>query len=170
MDVSQLKFLGYGVLIGLLVAVWVAVSAWLKRRDALAEVQRLRSHLHDHMEVTSEGTLKQKQTIEKLRAENENLRVTLKAWQQKPDRRELRMLQVYDHAVQQLLANAPGFAPHWQNALRDADQHVAQIDSGLIAFARRLVMPPAPPKLRDPMEPQESNAAPNPRKNEYEDE
>jgi len=170
MDISQLKFLGYGLLIGLCVAVWVAISGWLKRRDMEAELQRLRSHLHDHMEITHEGTHKQKQTIEKLRVENENLRVTLKAWQQKPDRRELRMLQVYDQAVQHLLANAPGFAPHWQNALRDADQHVAQIDSGLIAFARRLVMPPAPPKLRDPVDAQDPNAAPNPRKNEYEDE
>lgn len=170
MDLSQLKFLGYGVLIGLLVAVWVAISGWLKRRNMEAELLRLRSHLHDQMEITSEGTQKQKQTIEKLRAENENLRVTLKAWQQKPDRRELRMLQVYDQAVQQLLANAPGFGPHWQNALREADQHVAQIDSGIIAFARRLVMPPAPPKLRESLEPRETNPPPNPRKNDYDDE
>lgn len=165
MDLSQLKFLGYGLILGLLVAVWVAVSGWLRRREALAEVQRLRSHLHDQMEITSEGTQKQKQTIEKLRAENENLRVTLKAWQQKPDRRELRMLQVYDHAVHQLLANAPGFAPHWENALRDADQHIAQIDTGLIAFARRLVMPPTPAKLRDPTE----QRAPAPEKEDFED-
>jgi hypothetical protein len=165
MDLSQLKFLGYGVLIGLVLAVWVAISAWLKRSNMEAELQRLRSHLHDQMEITSEGTQKQKQTIEKLRVENENLRVTLKAWQQKPDRRELRMLQVYDHAVHQLLANAPGFAPHWENALRDADQHVAQIDSGLIAFARRLVMPPTPAKLRDPTE----QRAPGPEKEDYED-
>ncbi len=165
MDVSQLKFLGYGVLLGLFVALWVAVTAWLRRRDVLAEVQRLRAHLHDQMEITSEGTQNQKRTIEKLRAENENLRVTLKAWQQKPDRRELRMLQVYDHAVHQLLANAPGFAPHWENALRDADQHVAQIDSGLIAFARRLVMPPTPAKLHDPAE----QRAPAPQKEDLED-
>jgi hypothetical protein len=165
MDVSQLKFLGYGVLLGLFVALWVFVTGWLRRRDALAEVQRLRSHLHDQMEITSEGTQTQKRTIEKLRAENENLRVTLKAWQQKPDRRELRMLQVYDHAVHQLLANAPGFAPHWENALRDADQHIAQIDSGLIAFARRLVMPPTPAKLRDPSEQRPAG----PQKEDYED-
>jgi hypothetical protein len=144
MDMSQLSFLGYGVLIGLAVAVWVGFSGWRRRRDIEAELRRLRDHLHDQMEITHEGSRQQKLMLEQLRAENENLRVTVKAWQQKPDRRELRMLQVYDHAVHQLLSSAPGFSVHWENALREADQHVAQIDTGLIAFARRLVLPPGP--------------------------
>jgi hypothetical protein len=146
MDARLLSYFGYGVVAGLAVALWVAVSAWLKRRELQAEVLRLRAHLHDHMEITHEGSRQQKLTLEQLRTENENLRVTLKAWQQKPDRRELRMLQVYDHAVHELLAKAPGFSPHWESALREADQHVAQIDSGIIAFARRLVMPANPAK------------------------
>jgi hypothetical protein len=150
MNESHLYFFGCGVLLGLAAAVWVGISGWRRRRDAEAEVRRLRAHLHDHMEITHEGTRQQKHRVEQLRMENENLRVTLKAWQQRPDRRELRVLQVYDHAVHQLLANAPGFSPHWENALREADRHVAQIDSGLIAFARRLVMPP--PQVRDPRE------------------
>lgn len=141
MDATQLTYLGYGVLIGLAVASWVAISAWLRRRALLAEVERLRRHLHDQMEITHEGAQQRRVELERLRQENENLRITLKAWQQKPDRRELRMLQVYDHALHQLLQNAPGFSPHWETALRDAEHAVAQIDSGLVGFARRLVMP-----------------------------
>jgi hypothetical protein len=141
MDTTQLTYLGYGVLVGLAVAVWVAIAAWLRRRALLAEVERLRRHLHDQMEITHEGAQQRRVELERLRLENENLRVTLKAWQQKPDRRELRMLQVYDHALHQLLQNAPGFSPHWETAMRDAEQSVAQIDSGLVAFARRLVLP-----------------------------
>jgi hypothetical protein len=151
MDQSQLTFLGYGVLIGLAVAIWVAISAWNRRRALDAELRRLRQHLADQMEITHEGAQERKRELERLRQENENLRITLKAWQQKPDRRELRMLQVYDHALHQLLANAPGFSPHWENALSDAEQHVAQIDSGLVAFARRLVMPRTG-KRREPEE------------------
>jgi hypothetical protein len=150
MDTSQLTFLGYGVLVGLAVAAWVAFSGWRRRREIEAELRRLREHLHDHMEITHEGSRQRNAVLEQLRVENENLRVTLKAWQQKPDRRELRMLQVYDQALHQLLADAPGFSPHWEKALRDADQHVAKIDTGLLAFARRLVLPPGPPKPRDP--------------------
>jgi hypothetical protein len=149
MDQSQLTFLGYGVLIGLAIALWVAISAWNRRRSIEAEVRRLRQHLSDQMEITHEGAQQRKMELERLRQENENLRITLKAWQQKPDRRELRMLQVYDHALHQLLSSAPGFSPHWENALQDAEQHVAQIDSGLVGFARRLVMP-RPGKRREP--------------------
>jgi hypothetical protein len=151
MDESQLTFLGYGVLIGLAVALWVAISAWNRRRAIEAELRRLRQHLQDQMEITHEGAAQRKLELERLRQENENLRVTLKAWQQKPDRRELRMLQVYDHALHQLLSNAPGFSPHWENALGEAEQHVAQIDSGLVAFARRLVLPLSG-KRREPPE------------------
>jgi hypothetical protein len=141
MDASQLTFLGYGALIGLAVALWVGISGWRRRRDVEAELERLRRHLHDQMEITHEGAHQRKQEIERLRLENENLRVTLKVWQQKPDRRELRMLQVYDHALHQLLSNAPGFSPHWENALREAEQHVEQVDRGLLGFARRMVLP-----------------------------
>jgi hypothetical protein len=141
MDQSQLTFLGYGVLIGLAVAIWVAIAAWNRRRSIEAELRRLRQHLQDQMEITHEGAQQRKLELDRLRQENENLRITLKVLQQKPDRRELRMLHVYDHAVHQLLSNAPGFSPHWENALNEAEQHVAQIDNGLVAFARRLVLP-----------------------------
>jgi hypothetical protein len=141
MDTTQLTFLGYGVLVGLAVALWVAISAWRRRRAVEAELRRLRQHLADQMEITHEGAQQRKAELDRLRQENENLRITLKTWQQKPDRRELRMLQVYDHAVHQLLASAPGFSPHWETALRDAEREVAQIDSGIVAFARRLVLP-----------------------------
>jgi hypothetical protein len=141
MDTSQLTFLGSGFALGLAVALWVGISGWRHRRGLEDEVRRLRQHLHDHMEITQAGVRERKEELERLRLENENLRVTLKAWQQKPDRKELRMLQVYDHAVRELVANAPGFAPHWENALRGAEVSVAQIDSGVAAFARRLVMP-----------------------------
>jgi hypothetical protein len=151
MDQSQLTFLGYGVLIGLGVALWVGIAAWNRRRNLEAELRRLRQHLQDQMEITHEGAQQRKLDLERLRLENENLRITLKTWQQKPDRRELRMLQVYDHALHQLLSSAPGFSPHWESALNQAEQHVAQIDSGLIAFARRLVLPSSG-KRREPPE------------------
>jgi len=141
MDTSQLTFLGYGVVIGLLVAAWVAITAWQRRRAIVTELERLKKHLHDHMEITQEGVRERKTELDRLRLENENLRITLKAWQQKPDRKELRMLQVYDRAVHRLLESAPGFSPHWESAVRDAEEVVAQMDSGIVAFARRLVLP-----------------------------
>ena len=141
MDTGQLTFIGYGVLLGLVVALWVAITGWQRRRALVLELERLKKHLHDHMEISREGVQERKAEVDRLRLENENLRIAVKAWQQRPDRKELRMLQVYDRAVHRLLENAPGFSPHWEAAVRDAEQVVAQMDSGLVAFARRLVLP-----------------------------
>lgn len=103
----------------------------------------MRRHLHDQMEITQEGSKKLKDELEALRAQNENLRVSIKSWQQKPDRKELRALQVYDHALRELLASAPGFASYWENAVREAEATAEAMDRGLMASARRLLLPAA---------------------------
>jgi hypothetical protein len=141
MDTRDLTLFAGGLLLGLLAAGWVALTAWRRRRELVAELGRLRKHLDDHMEITHEGSAQRKRELERLREENEKLRVTVKAWQQKPDRRELRMLLVYDRAVRQIAETAPGFSPYWENALREAEQQVDQMDRGLLAFARRILLP-----------------------------
>jgi cell division protein FtsB len=141
MSLEQLTAFGYGVALGLLVALWFAFGAWRRRRELVAEVDRLRRHLHDHMEISREGAEQRKGELEQLRKENENLRVTVKAWQQKPDRQQLRSFLVYDRAVRELTVNAPGFGTHWESALRHAEAEVEKMDQGLLAFARRLILP-----------------------------
>lgn len=141
MDSSQLTFLGYGVLLGLIAAAWVTIGGFRQRRALEAEISKLRAHLQVHMEISHEGSLQRKGELEQLRRENENLRITLKAWQAKPDRRELRALEVYDRAVRQLQATAPGFAVYWEGALREAEQSMQDVDRGLLGFARRLFVP-----------------------------
>ena len=141
MDPTTLQFFGYGLLLGCLAAVWVAYSAWRRRRGLELELQRLRRHLDDHMEITNEGATQRKLELTRLKDDNERLRVAIKAWQEKPDRRQIRMLMVYDRAVRQISSTAPGFSAHWENALRDAEHDVEQMDRGLLAFARRLILP-----------------------------
>ncbi len=141
----EIKMGLYGFALGLLVASLVWVAAWWRRRAQRVELKRLREHLNTQMEITSEGANKLKEQLATLRTENENLRITVKTWQQKPDREELRMLQVYDRAVHQILADTPGFAPAWEAADQAADSEVAQADRGLIAFAKRLVLPAGSP-------------------------
>jgi hypothetical protein len=146
MDLDHLSFAGYGFLAGLLVAAWGAFRAWQRQRELNTEVQRLRAHLNTQMEITNEGNVTRNQQLEQLRLENENLRIAVQTWRQKPDRRELRLLQVYDHALHQLLEKAPGFSVHWEGALREAEAHVTQADRGLLAFTRRWVLPNSPRK------------------------
>lgn len=141
MEPNQFWAFGYGLLVGLLFSFYVWFRGYQERRRLKIELQRLRTHLDAHLELSYEGTSKRKGEIERLQRENENLRVTVKTWQQKPDRRELRQLHVYDHAVRTLMQNAPGFAPHWENALQKAEGVIEQEDRGVLAFARRLVLP-----------------------------
>ena len=147
MDTSQLTAFGYGVLLGLAVACVVAFTAWQRRRGVEQELRRLHSHLHDHMAITQEGSKQVKTELEQLRLENENLRVTLQAWKQKPDRRELHMLLVYDDAMRRVVTTVPGFSAYWENALREAEESLARADRGLVAFARRIL-----PRARKPRE------------------
>jgi hypothetical protein len=144
-DTSQLTALGYGILVGLLVACVVAFSAWQRRRGMEQELRRLHSHLHDHMAITQEGSKQIKTELEQLRLENENLRVTLQAWKQRPDRRELHQLLVYDDAIRRVVSTVPGFSAYWENALRESEDTLARADRGLVAFARRLL-----PRTRKP--------------------
>jgi len=141
MDPNLFWTFGYGLLGGLLFSFYVWFRGYQERRRLTIELERLRKHYNAHIELSYEGTNKRKGELERLQHENENLRVTVKAWQQKPDRRELRQLHVYDHAARQLMQNAPGFAPHWENALQRAEGVIGDEDRGLLAFARRLVLP-----------------------------
>jgi hypothetical protein len=151
-DASHLTFFGYGVLFGLAVACLVAFGSWRRHRDLDREVRRLHSHLHDQMEINHEGSKQLKLDLVQLRLENENLRVTLQAWKQKPDRRELHLLIAYDDAIRRVVTTVPGFAPYWETALREAEESLARADRGLLAFARRLLPRSRKPPVTPPEE------------------
>ncbi len=138
MDVEQIL---YGLGAGLAVALGVSIGGWIKRRALVDEIDRLKKHLHTQMEISHEGTHKLKMDLEELKRQNENLRITLHTWQQKPGRAEQRNLQIYDRAVRSILATTPGFSMAWEAALKQAEMEVSSADQGLIAFAKRLILP-----------------------------
>jgi len=156
MDDNLLLAFGCGAGAGLLLTLYAWYRGWQTRRGLEAEIRRLKEHLQAHMELSHEGTAARKEEVERLRAENENLRVTIKAWQQKPDRRELRTLHLYDHAARELMKNAPGFAAHWESALEQAERVIGQEDRGVLAFARRLILPRQRTASRSDHDPDES--------------
>lgn len=138
---NELQWMIYGFSGGLLFALAAVVSGWSQRRTLNRESERLRTHLHTQMEISHEGTDKLKTDLEELRRQNENLRITVQTWQQKPGRAEQRNLQIYDRAVRSILASTPGFSMAWESALQKAEREVASADQGLIAFAKRLILP-----------------------------
>lgn len=153
MTMDHLRFGAYGLAVGLAVALLVWVMGWWRRRELSIEIARLRSHLHTQMEISQEGNAERRRQLEQLREENENLRVSVKAWQQKPSRHELRSLQVYDIAVHRLLESTPGFSLAWEAALKEAEARMADTDRGVFAFARRFISPKSEPRLEGPVAP-----------------
>lgn len=139
------------IISGILSALAGAFIAWfffrIEKFRISVEMKKLKEHLANQLEITAEGTKAWKDNIEKLKKENENLRVSLQSYQQKPDRKEVRMLYVYDKAVSSLLENAPGFGPMWVKALKEAEEEMSKTETGFIAFTKNLLGLKAPQKL-----------------------
>ena len=135
-DPHFLAFLG-GLALGLL----IALAGWRRRRALSRENDRLREHLNTQMSIHQKGHQGLLSEIEHFKKQNENLRISLAVLKNRPDRAELRALYAYDHAIRRMAERAPGFAPVWEAALKEAEERMAQTDTGLVAWVRRIVRP-----------------------------
>jgi len=136
----------WGLLIGLLVAGFLWKAGFTAGRHARREIRRLegeikdlQSHLNTQLKINASGNESLQVELESLRRQNETLRVNNSALQQKPGRAEQRLLQVHESAVRMMREQAPGFAPVWEKALRQAEQDLDAADSGLKKLVRRVI-------------------------------
>lgn len=127
-----------GLGIGLVVALVVWIQGLGKLSSLRKDVKRLREHLNTQMEVTATGTESLRKELAELKEKNENLRVTNSTLKTKAGKEDLYTLHLYDKAVHLMYEKAPGFAPAWENALKEAEHEMKQADSGRTAFIRRL--------------------------------
>lgn len=131
----------WGLAVGLFFTALTWYLNYAKKSELKREVRKLREHLNTQMEITSKGNSSLKKETELLRQQNENLRVSIKEWQAKPGRNELRMLLIYDKAVRILNQTAPGFSPVWEKAVHDAEDDLVASESGVTALIRRAFRP-----------------------------
>lgn len=138
----------YPFVAGLLVGLFVAALLWLRgvfvRLGKDRELKRLKDLLATKLEIEAKAQRTLSDELESLRKQNENLRVSLKTVEAKPDRQAVRQLHVYDQAIRALLGRSPGFGPAWQTVLEEAERQVAQVDEGLVARVRRTFSREAP--------------------------
>ena len=130
-----------GLGVGLLVAAALWFNGWAKRRSLVAEVKRLREHLHTQMEINSRGNEDTRKTLDALKEQNENLRISNATLKNKPGRAELHTLVVYDKALHLMQARVPGFAPAWEAVVNDAEREVEKADRGLVPMIRKIFRP-----------------------------
>lgn len=133
----------YGLCGGLVVAVVIFIVMSIRMRALKAacdkESARLRQMLTDRMELESEGLTKLKKENEELKKANENLRISIQTYAQKPGRKELQRLTVYQTAVDRLILNSPGFGAAWQAALKDSEAEFEKTYVGVQAFIRKMI-------------------------------
>jgi len=136
---------------GLAVGLFLVVMTWrLMRKDITAlrsensriskENQELQSHLNTQLKINSKGNEQLQSQLDELREQNENLRVNLNTVGQKAGRAEMKQLHMMETAVTVMREQAPGFAPAWERAMRDAENTHEAAEGGLKKLMRK-VMP-----------------------------
>lgn len=135
-----------GLLLGLLITGFIWKSGFTARRTLTRELRRveeeiktLQSHLNTQLKINATGNESLQSELDKLRVQNETLRVNNSALQQKPGRAEQRQLHIQEIAIRTMREQAPGFAPAWEKAFRHAESEVDAAESGLAKLVRRVI-------------------------------
>ena len=134
-------FIGLAIGLGVAAIVWIIYLFKVRstRIKGEVEVRKYKDMLTSRMEIESEGLEKLKRSNEELKTQNENLRISLQTMSQKPGRKEIERLQVYQKAVDRLTINSPGFGPAWQAALKESEEEFSKTYSGVLPFIRRVI-------------------------------
>jgi len=110
-----------------------------KQKEHALQVSKLKAMLTDRMDLESDGISKLKEDINELKTQNENLRISLRTYSQKPGRKEMARLQVYQQAADRLTINAPGFGAAWQAALKDSEAEFEKSFYGVQPFIKKVI-------------------------------
>ncbi|MCY1153209.1 MAG: hypothetical protein OWP43_12410 [Sphaerochaetaceae bacterium] len=131
--------LGIGAALALVVLISMSARAHKKELEAKQEINKLKNMLTDRMDIESEGIQKLKAELELYKKENENLRITVSTYSQKPGRKEIARLHVYQLAADRLTLNSPGFGAAWQASLKESEEEFQKTFKGIQPFIRRVI-------------------------------
>lgn len=145
MDFDATMF-GSGLGIGLLVALLGWMNSLRTGSSMRKEMETLKTHLQTQMSINAKGYEEIKKEVERLRKENENLRISVSTLSNKPGRAELKTLQIWDKAIRIMTVTSPGFASTWEMAINEAKKDVEDTDTGMKALVRK-VFPLSPHEL-----------------------
>lgn len=133
-----LSTFGAGLGFGLLITFFTWLNSRRSRSVLKKELDTFKSHLNVQMNINAKGYEGLKQEVEKLRKENENLRITVATLSNKPGRAELKTLHMWDKAIRRLSVASPAFAPAWEMAIAEAQKEVEETDSGVKKLVRKV--------------------------------
>lgn len=131
--------LGIGLAVAIVVLVSMSARSHKKELESKKELNKLKNMLTDRMDIESEGIQKLKAELELYKKENENLRITVSTYSQKPGRKEIARLHVYQLAADRLMLNSPGFGGAWQAALKESEEEFQKTYKGIQPFIRKVI-------------------------------
>ncbi len=115
-----------GLLIGLLCAAFIL---WRNLQLRL-ELRRFKQHLSDRVELEAESMRNLRSELDHLRKENERLRIRIAEFNQKPDWRAVRDLEIFARAEKRMILTAPGFGAAWESAKAAAQSELQAEEEG----------------------------------------
>lgn len=139
---------GIGLGIGMLVTVVTWVNGTLARWGLKRQSATLKESLHTQMQINARGNTELAKELEKLKKENENLRISVATLSSKPGRAELKKLHIWDTAIGLMNSKWPAFGPAWAEAIAEAQQEIDEVDTGVRALVKRAFA--VLPEGRDP--------------------
>ncbi len=139
----ELNYLGVLVVIVSIAVGWMLryVKARFEIREVKKELKEFQDHLNRQMRLTADGIKSSEADIEKLKLENENLRISVQTLGQKPGHAEVRLLNIYDGALRRMQLNAPGFSSAWEIALQEAEVDYEENEKGFKAIIKKVFGP-----------------------------
>ena len=99
----------------------------------------MQGHLNTQFKLNAKGTEEIQKDLDEVKAQNENLRVNIATLQSKPGKAELRQAQITEAAIRTMREQAPGFAPAWEQALRQAEDDYQAGESGLKKLVKKVI-------------------------------
>ena len=130
-----------GLFLGLAFCLIFSISLTFKIWALRREKADLKKTLHTKMEIEAEGNIQRQRELESLKKQNENLRITAQSLRDKPGRKEMELLHVYDKALQLMFVRVPGFAQAWHTILPEAERLVSKYHRGILPLLKRVVNP-----------------------------
>ena len=114
------------------------LKSLLTIRKHKKELKEYKEHLDRQMKITNAGSSNLVTELEKMKKENENLRISIQALNQKPGRAELRLLNIYDVALRKMMSQVPGFSTAWETSLQEAEREYEANETGLKSIVSKV--------------------------------
>ena len=133
----ELFLMGLGT--GLFFFLLVLIQNIRMKRRHKREMLQIKNMVSQKMDMEYESISHLRKDVELLKKQNENLRISLRAYSQKPNRKEMELLQVYQRAIEIMSLKAPGFAPAWQLAMKESEEEIEKMYIGFHPFVKKVV-------------------------------